>query len=136
MRNFSVLWENHFSTKSRYNFLCNLFNPEIFWKRGPPRSFFGSETKKSREKVVISPPVVKIFDKRTFLKTKGIPYDVFRYCEKIKLRQNCDTTFNAIYLMQNFSEKKGPPRSFLCSARQRSFERKSWYPPPSHKNFR
>ena len=90
----------------------------------------------SRESRDIPPPVIKVFDKRTFLKTEGIPYEVFRYCEKIKLRQNCDTTFNAIYLMQNFSEKKGPPRSFLCSVRQRSFERKSWYPPTSHKNFR
>ena len=40
------------------------------------------------------------------------------------------------FLIQKFSEKKGPPRIFFSSVRQKIFARKSWYPPPSHKIFR
>ena len=116
---------------------------QVFWswnflkQKSPPTIFFGTVRQKSFERKSCYPPLaIKIFDKRTFLKTKGIPYEVFWYCEKINIRQNRDTTSYAIYLMRKFSEKKGPPRSFLCSVRQRSFERKSWYPPTSHKNFR
>ena len=61
---------------------------------------------------MISPPAIKIFDKRTFPKTEGIPYEIFRYCEKVNFRQNRGTTSYAIYLIRKFSEKEGPPRIF------------------------
>ena len=59
-----------------------------------------------------------------------------RYCEKINFRQSRDTPSYAIFLIQNFSEKKGPPSNSFGTVRQKSFERKSWYPPPIQKLFR
>ena len=40
LRNFSVLWENHFSTKSWCSILCNFCNPEFFWNKRVHRRVF------------------------------------------------------------------------------------------------
>ena len=40
---------------------------------------------------------------------KGSTYEIFRYCEKFKCRQNRDTPAYAIFLIQKFSETKGSP---------------------------
>ena len=118
-----------------YAIFCN---PELFWNtRVPLRSFSVLWDKKvSRENRDIPLLALKTFDKRTFLKTEGIPYEVFRYSEKIIFRQHRNTQSYAFFLFQNFSEKKGSRRSFFGSVRQKSFERKSWYPLPLDKFFR
>ena len=138
LRNFSVLWENQFSTKSWYTILCNFFKPESFWKtRVPLRSFLVLWDKKtSRESRDISLLSKKFFDKRNFLKNEGFPYKIFRYCEKINFRQNCDTPSYAIFLNQKFSETQASSYYFFKYCETKSFERKSWSPPPSHKKFR
>ena len=118
--------------------LMQFFNPEIFWNTSVPLLTFSvlSDKKASREILDITFLSIKLFVKRTFLKTEGVPYEIFRYCEKINVRQNLDTPSYALSLFQKFSGKKGPPRSSFGTVRQKSFEKKSWYPPPSHKNFR
>ena len=212
LRNFSVLWENHFSTKLWYTTLCNFFNPEIFWNTSVPLLTFSvlSDKKGSREVRDIPFLSKKLLDKRFFLKSEGVPYEIVRYCEKINFRQNRDTpsyaisysrkflnkrvplgNFSvlwdkkasresrdipllaikssdqrkvlknegfpykilrycekinfaqnrdtpsyAIFLIQKYSEKKGPTRKFFGTVRQKSFERKSWYPPSIQKLFR
>ena len=138
LRHFSVLWENHISTKSWYTILCNFFIPEIFLKKTVPLGVFLIVWDKnvSREGRDIPLLAIKSFDNRKYMKNEGFPYEVFRYCEKINFRRNCDTSSYAIFLIQKFSEKKGPPRNFFGTVRQKSFERKSWYPLPSHKIFR
>ena len=62
--------------------------------------------KKFQGKLWYPLPIHKNFDKRTFLKTEGVPYESFRYCEKINFRQNRDTPSYAISLFQKLSEKK------------------------------
>ena len=74
LRNFSVLWENQFSTKSWYTILCNFFNPEVFWhKRAPYEIFWYCETNKFRHKIVIPLFCIKIFDTRKFPKHRVVP---------------------------------------------------------------
>ena len=86
------------------------FNPELFWNtRVPLRRFSVLWDKKvSKENRDIPLLAIQIFDKRTFLKTEGIPYEVFRYCEKIIFRHYRNTQSYAIFLFPNFSEKRVP----------------------------
>ena len=110
LRNFSVLWENHISTKSWYTILCNFFIPEFFLKKRAPLGVFSIVWDKNvlRESRDIPLLAIKSFDNRKYMKNEGFPYEVFRYCEKINFRQNRDTPSYAIFLIQKFSEKKVP----------------------------
>ena len=88
--------------------LMEFFNPEIFWNTSVPLLTFSvlSDKKTAREILDIPFLSIKLFDKRTFLKTEGVPYEIFWYCEKINFRQNLDTPSYAISLFQKFSEKR------------------------------
>ena len=108
LRNFWYCWENQFLTKTWYTILCNFFNPEHFSIKMVTLGIFLrlSDKKVSREIRDILFLSIKPFDKRTFLKTEGVPYEIFWYCEKINFRQNRHTPSYAISLFQKFSEKK------------------------------
>ena len=118
--------------------LMQFFESRNFLKRKvPPTIFSGTVRQKiSREIRDISLLSKKFFDKRMFLKNEGFPYKTFRYCEKIKFRQNRGTPSYAIFFCRNFLKHKGPPTNFFGTVRQRSFERKSWYALPIHNFFR
>ena len=118
--------------------LMQFFQTRNFLKhKRPPTNFFGTVRQRSFErKSWYPPPSQEIFDDGIFLKTEGVPYEVFRYSEKINFRQNRDTPSYAIFLFQNFFWKKGPLGFFLVVWDKKSFERKSWSPGPSHKIFR
>ena len=111
LRNFTVLWENQFSTKSWYTILCNFFNPESFSNRRVTLGLFSLvwDKKGSRESRDIPLLPINFFDKRIFLKNEWFPYEVFRYCEKIIIRQICDTLSYAIFLNQKVSETQASP---------------------------
>ena len=125
LRIFSILWENHYSTKLWYTILWNFFKPDIFWMTSVPLLIFSVlwDKKVSRESRDFPLLAIKMFDKRKVLKNERFSFEKFRYCEKINFRQNRDTTSYAIYLFQKFSEKKGPTRSFFGTVRQKFREK-------------
>ena len=102
------------------------FNPEIFWNTSVPLLTFSvlSDKKVSREIRDIPFLSTKLFDKRTFPKVEGVPYENFRYCEKIIFRQNRDTLSHAIILFQKFSDTKGPPYEFFWYSETKNFRNK------------
>ena len=102
-----VLCGNQFSTKSWYTILCNFFIPEIFRKKGPPRSSFGTVRQRSFErKSWYHPPSHNNSDKRKFLKIEGFPYKILRYCERINFRQSRDTPLMQFFYSRKFLKKR------------------------------
>ena len=103
----------------------NFFKPDIFWKTSVPLLIFSVlwDKKVSRESRDFPLLAIKFFDKRKILKKERFSFEKFRYCEKINFRQNRGTTSYAIYLIQKFSEKKGPTRSFFGTVRQKFREK-------------
>ena len=136
LRNFWYCWENQFSTKSWYTILCNFFNPEFFWNKRVPLQIFSVlwDEKFSRENSDIRFLYKKFFDKTAFLKTEGIPYEIFRTVRK-SLFDKIVIYYLIKISIQNFPEKK-VPLGFSSVLWDKNFERKSWYPLPSHKIFR
>ena len=114
------------------------FNPEVFSNKKVTlgRFLVLSDKKVSRENRDIPLLSINFFDQRNFLKNEGFPYEFSRYCEKIIIRQNCDTPSYKNFFNQTFSERQASPTNFFGTVRQKSFERKSWSPPPSHKIVR
>ena len=86
--------------------LMQFFNPEFFWDKRVLLGIFSVlwDKKFSREIRDIPPPIHKKFRQKKFLKNKWFPYETFRWCEKIKFRQNCDTPSHANFLIQKFFE--------------------------------
>ena len=121
------MWENQFSTKSWYTILCSFCDPEVLSiKRVTLVSFPVLWDKKvSRESRDIPLLSRNFFDKGQFLKKEGFPYENFRYCETIILRQNRDKPSYAIFLIQKFSETKGSSWDFFSVLRDKRVSREN-----------
>ena len=106
--------------------------------QGSPYEVFRyCETKKFREKVVISHFYPKNFSiKEIFWKMKGSLKKIFGTVRKPIFDKMVIHHLMQFFEPRIFMKHKDPPTKFSGTVRQKSFERKSWYPPPIHKLFR
>ena len=126
LRNFLVLWENHYSTKLWYTISCNFFNPDFFLKHQiSPTNYSVTVRQKSSERMSwYLTSIHKNFRRKNFSEKWRVSLRNFSVLKEDHYSTKSWYTILCNFVIQKFSETKGSSYEQFRYCETRKFREK------------